>query len=191
MYGYLLEVGWLRSARGKVSEARDGSPLPWYCYPSIAFLDSRVSDSLEIFEYGCGNSTLWWASRVKHVVSCEHNQSWYGRLLACVPDNVELRYQGLGTGGDYAKQASVDGPRYDVVVIDGRDRVSCAPYALAGLSPQGVIVWDNSDRGAYWKGFELLRQNGFRQLEFQGLGPVNLYPWETSIFYRDNNCLGI
>lgn len=33
-----------------------------------------------VIEYGCDNSTLWWANRVKHVISCEHDRQWYEEM---------------------------------------------------------------------------------------------------------------
>jgi hypothetical protein len=36
---------------------------------------------MTVFEYGSGGSTLFWASRVKKVVSIEHETEWYERIL--------------------------------------------------------------------------------------------------------------
>jgi hypothetical protein len=62
---------------------------------------------------------------------------------------------------------------------------------VEGLSSRGVIVWDNSDRERYQAGYDFLRGSGFRRLDFAGPGPVDFWPWCTSIFYRDHNCLQI
>jgi hypothetical protein len=80
---------------------------------------------------------------------------------------------------------------FDIVVIDGRDRVSCARNSLGALKPDGVIVWDNADREEYRPGYQFLESNGFRRLDFAGLGPLNAYQSTTAVFYRDSNCLGI
>jgi len=45
-------------------------------YPAIRFLERRLSNSLEVFEFGSGNSTLWWAERVSRIDSCEHDAQW-------------------------------------------------------------------------------------------------------------------
>ena len=97
----------------------------------------------------------------------------------------------LGSGPDREARMSEFVAEFDCVVIDGRDRVNCARHALGALTAGGVIVWDNSDRDCYQEGFDFLRDHGFRRIDFWGLGPINAYPWCTSIFYRDGNCLGL
>jgi hypothetical protein len=78
-------------------------------------------------------------------------------------------------------------------VVDGIEelRPACADAALGALSDDGVIVWDNSDRKEFFVAKPDLESHGFKQLAWQGLGPTAITGWETSILYRDNNCLGI
>jgi len=80
---------------------------------------------------------------------------------------------------------------FDVIVIDGRLRNKCATYAVQKLKEDGVIIWDNSEREKYIEGYELLKKHGFKRIDFYGMGPINSYAWNTSIFYRDKNCFGI
>jgi len=184
--GFLRESGWLESYRRKVPTSSTG-PLPWFTYSAIGFLAPRIAPSLSVFEYGAGYSTLWWAARVRSVVSCENDQAWFSRMLADCPSNARLLYEPRGESY-WQKAASF---RSDIIVIDGRDRVECAKSCLPGLDAGGVIIWDNSDRARYQPGYDFLKQNGFRRLDFSGMGPVNFTPWVTSIFYRNDNCLGI
>jgi hypothetical protein len=184
--GFLRESGWLESYRRRVPMSATG-PLPWFTYSAIAFLEPRLAADLSVFEYGAGFSTLWWAARVKSVASCENDQAWFSRMTADCPANAQLLYEPRGEG--YWQKAA--GFSSDIIVIDGRDRVECAKACLPGLKAGGVIVWDNSDRPRYQPGYDLLKQNGFRRLDFSGMGPVNFTPWVTSVFYRSENCLGI
>jgi hypothetical protein len=185
---FLRGSGWLESYRHRMPVAF-GKPVPFYTYGAIAFLDNRIDQTMNVFEYGAGYSTLWWASRTKSVTSCEHDQSWFQRMTAMVPQNVKLIHHDLVVGGDYSKQAAAF--TSDIVVVDGRDRVNCAKACLPGLSERGVIVWDNSDRERYQHGYDFLKERGFRRLDFAGPGPVDFWPWMTSVFYRDGNCLSI
>ena len=84
-----------------------------------------------------------------------------------------------------------DDDRYDVVVIDGRDRVNCLKHALERLTPSGVVLLDDSHRPRYAAAHEHAREAGFRSLRLQGLKPRGREIDETTIFYRDGNCLGI
>ena len=189
-YGYLKESGWLKSRHAGVPVDNQGHPLPWFTYPSIDFLKDRVSKDMDVFEYGAGNSTLWWADRVGQVVTCEHDENWYKRMFDLVPDNVALHHLSVN-GGEYASMILRHQSEFDIVVIDGKDRVTCAKNCLPSLKEGGVIVWDNSDRDGYAEGYEFLLQNGYHRRDFEGMGPINRKPWNTSIFYRMDNCLGI
>ena len=120
---------------------RDGY-VPWFTYPAIEALKSWDLSGKSVLEYGCGYSTLFWAHRVKQVVSIEHNAEWYQKISKLVPGNVDLRLRSL------EEYAEVDG-HYDVIVIDGyaekRMRYHCARASLPHLNAGGLVVVDNSD----------------------------------------------
>lgn len=189
--GALSEEGWLKSRLEKESIDSDGNPIPWITYPSLHFLTDRVTPDFTVFEYGCGGSTLWWALRVKEVFSVEHDNEWYQNIKSKIPDNVSLFYAPLEPDGEYSKKVIQTGKLFDVIVIDGRDRVNCAKNSLSALKPEGLILWDNSNRDKYSSGYDLLINNGFKRLDFFGMGPINLYSWCTSIFYRKENVFGL
>ena len=189
--GPLKEDGWFRSFREKAPVDAAGNPLPWITYPAIEFLTPRVNDGMSVFEYGCGASTLWWARRVKEVVSVDHDRLWYEKLALRVPSNVTLRHVPLGGADDYPRAVSEYRNRFHLVVLDGRERVLCAFHTTDSLTPDGVVVWDNSDRREYDEGYRFLLDRGFRRIQFTGYAPGCIDKTETSIFYRDGNCLGI
>lgn len=188
---YLRRIGWFESYYLGVSVDSQKQEIPWFTYSAVHFLKSTVTKRMRVFEYGSGNSTFWWSRLVLSVVSCEHNKSWYDRIKGIVPSNVEYLYVELNSSHDYAKSILNYKCEFDIVVIDGRDRVSCAKNCLTTLRQDGVIIWDNSDRAIYQDGYSFLLKNGFKQLEFCGLGPVNLHDSCTSVFYRSDNCLGL
>lgn len=191
LYGTLIAGqldGWIESHRSGVSIDGQGRPLPWFTYPSIAFLAPRILPDMRVFEYGAGQSSSWWAVRVKDVIAVEHDPDWHAKVQASTPANARVLYRPLGQGYIDA----VDGHHpFDIVVIDGRRRVDCAPHAAQALTKAGVIVWDNSEREQYQGGLDLLHRLGFRRLDFEGLGPVATISWTTTVFYREENCLGI
>lgn len=50
---------------------------PWLTYRATKWLGSYLKPSMRVFEYGSGGSTLFFAKRVKQVVSVEHNPEWF------------------------------------------------------------------------------------------------------------------
>jgi hypothetical protein len=189
--GHLKDIGWFASFRESIPIDGNGNPLPWMTYSAISFLEKRINQNMTVFEYSCGNSTLWWANRVKKIISCEHDKTWYERMSKISLSNVELHHIDLEYGGAYCHKVSEYSQTFDVIVIDGRDRVNCAKNCLNALKIDGVIIWDNSDREAYAEGYNYLIQNGYKRLDFEGMGPINVYSWCTSIFYKDVNCFNL
>ncbi len=191
-YGYLRSMHWYRSFDTEKVIGPGSEPLPWITYPCIHFLEQRLTKHMSVFEFGSGGSTLWWAARVGHVVTVEHNRDWYDALIERLPGNVTPRFVPHDNNdGSYCRAATIDDRRYEIVMIDARDRINCARHSVGALTPDGVIVWDNTDRAQYSEGFLFLQRLGFRQLEFRGMGPRCVEGWTSSVFYRSHNCLGL
>lgn len=188
-YGH--SVGWLRSRLEFSAMDSDGNPIPWYTYPAISFLARTVTPTLRVFEFGTGNSTLWWSARVRSVTSIEHDKEWAEKVKPRLPSNVDYRWIALKQDGAYCRAAQSSGRLYDVIVVDGKDRWRCTTQSIGSLAVGGVIIWDNAEVVKYQPLFEELRTQGFKRLPFVGHGPISGRSWETSIFYRPENCLGI
>jgi len=189
---FLQDSGWKKSIHLKMPVDKVGAPIPWFTYSAISFLESRITRSHKIFEYGSGNSTIWFSKLAQSVFSCEHDGVWYNLLQKKTNNIPNLTYilrQDLKN--DYINEITNYTEMFDIVIIDGRNRVECAKRSLIALKENGVIVWDNSDRTKYQKGYDFLSEQGFKRIDFSGMGPINPSKWTTSIFYRENNCLAI
>jgi hypothetical protein len=187
--GYLRTTGWWRSVWSQTGVDSQGRPLPWLTYAAIDFLADRIRPDMDVFEYGAGSSTLWLAPRVRSLISCEHDEAWFAKVNADIPDNCTLVHRRLDKG--YAQEVAQHDRPFHLVIIDGRNRVECAKAALRCLTPDGVILWDNTDRDQYREGMDDLAKADFRRLDFTGLGPLLFFGSVTSIFYRPGNCLGV
>lgn len=187
--GALLEDGWFRSFDAGRPVDADGRPLPWLTYPAIDFLGGRIAATMSVFEFGCGWGTLWWAARVAKVTACEHDEAWAHEVEERAPRNVTLLHEPLDRDGSYCRAAARRAERFDIIVIDGRDRTHCALRSVAALAPGGIFVWDNTDRTRYEAGLRALASQGFRQVDFIGMVPGTTVKSQTSILYRSDNCL--
>lgn len=67
--------------------------VPWFVFEATEWLDAFLKKDMIVFEWGSGASTLYLATRVKKVVSVEHNNEWYKaiskRLASAGPSNCE------------------------------------------------------------------------------------------------------
>lgn len=184
--GYLRQTGWIRSNWLNKAAAADGSPLPWYTYPAIALLAARVNPAMQVFEYGCGQSTLWWSSVAAQVHSIEDDRAWYEQVRESAPANVDLRL--AASAEEYVRSVADRGVLFDVIVIDGSSRNQCAVACLDALKEDGVIVWDNTEEpNDFGPGLAHLAEKGFKRVDFHGIGPLNMDPWATALLYRPGN----
>lgn len=180
------DFGIERTIDEKVCLDRDGNPIPWYTYPAIEYLSQFDYSQKKIFEFGCGNSSLFWARRAEKVVSIEDNLQWFEKWQGEFrEENLDVRWRDEGEG--YYNAIFEDGQQYDVIVIDGKRRADCARCAVRALAPGGLIILDDSDRintsQEYKDAVAALREAGLLQVDFYGFCPMNCYTKATSLFF--------
>ena len=188
---YLKESGYIESAISYKPIKRDGSPLPWMNYGIIFFLEQRLSKELSLFEYGSGNSTLFFSSLVSSVVSVECDREWYEYVVKILPENVKLILCDPFESATYSKIIQQQGRKFDVVVVDAEDRINCLINAQQSLTDRGVMILDDSKGEGWHSVIDQLQKQGFKKLDFEGLKPGRTSGYRTTIFYRNDNCLGI
>lgn len=189
--GYLFDIGWTNSIISGNIVDKSNNPIPWVTYPFIEFIGERLNNTIELFEFGCGNSTLYYAPKVARVTSVEHDRPWFDKIESSMPANVKLFFCELVYGEEYSKFAANTNDKYDVIIVDGRDRVNCCINSVAALKAGGIVVLDDSERPQYKAAHDFFKSNGFKKLDFWGTAPAVNYLKCTSVFYRDNNCLEI
>jgi precorrin-6B methylase 2 len=190
--GYLKEIGWIESFKKQSPVDSNGNPLPWVTYCFIDFISNRLDKNMDIFEYGSGNSTLWYAEKVNSVTSVEHNKIWYEKIKKNAPKNVTIYYQELIYNGEYSKFVNKTNRKFDIIIIiDGRDRVNCIKNAINNLKESGIIILDDSERKQYKEGIDFLLNKEFKKIDFWGISPGLVYKKCTTIFYKPKNCLDI
>lgn len=165
---------------------------PWWGKSVVDFVKKHLDKSFRVFEWGCGNSTLFWSQNVREVVSVEHNKSWFEKMLSMIPDNVRLEYCELEYGGEYCQIILNEKEKFDIILVDGRDRVRCMINAVKLLKDDGILILDNSDRAEYQEGDVYLNQCSFKKFEISsiiyGLPGAEDF---TAVYYRKNNSWNI
>lgn len=188
---YLLESGYIKSTITHKSCRQDGTPLPWMNYSVISFFEQRLNKELCLFEYGSGNSTLFFSGLVKNVVSVECDREWYEYVVNTMPENVKLILCYPFDSETYSKIIGQQNKKFDVVIVDAEDRENCLINAQEFLTEKGVIILDDSNGEGWNSVITQLHKQGFKKLEFEGLKPGRTRGYRTTIFYKSENCLGI
>lgn len=168
----------------------NGDVNPWWCEAAVNLTKDKIKPlrNLRVFEWGSGNSTLFWAKYASEVVAIEYDQLWYHKMNGILPENATLKYYELHYNGKYCNSINETDGLFDIILIDGRDRVRCAKNCINKLKHNGIIIWDNSDRDYYEEGYQYLKDQGFKQLELSGaLWGIPEVKDYTSFFYRNKN----
>lgn len=140
-----------------------------------------------------------WAERVKAVLLSTGRMNWELRLVEPTPDTSSVvadpadpegyvssdeAYRGLSFR-DYAASIDTYPDRYfDLVVVDGRARPSCAKHAARKVKTHGLLVLDNAERPSYASVERDLRGKGWIRRDFYGAGPSLSYFWLTYVWER-------
>ena len=94
--GPLHDYGWFRSIKENKIVNKYGDPIPWFNYSMIEFLENRIKLNFNVFEYGSGSSTFWWAKRVNRLYSCEHDEIWFEKhKTEIMKENVDYKCKRL------------------------------------------------------------------------------------------------
>lgn len=189
---YLKRKGWYRSWSLHRPVTMSGDPIPWMTYSSINFIEQKLLlKPMQVFEFGSGNSTVWFASRVQSIISIESDVCFYKHMQKNLASLENVTYEIKTPGENYYQKILEFKSEFDVIIIDGKERVACAKNCLGALKEDGVIIFDNSDRVEYQDAYEYLSENGFKKIDFTGVGPLVYSDWQTTIYYREKNCFEI
>jgi predicted O-methyltransferase YrrM len=144
--------------RGKEKLYRNGHRgEPWLAPEVIRFLETYLKSSDIGLEFGSGGSTVWFAERVKHLTSVEHNQEWYARIKRRLEEKNVTNAVYLfapktvgdasGANSDYVKVTeTIPAASLDFVLVDGTYRSQCVLRSLPLLKSGGMLIIDNVNK---------------------------------------------
>lgn len=180
-YRDLYSSGWLSSMLSQKPKL-NGSLIPWWPFSFMSFIDGKCQ-GLTIIELGGGHSTLWLSKRAKRVVTVESSYKWFRWLSSRQEHNTILIHN--------PRQFYEGSRKADILIIDGTEREQCMNRSESIINDTGVIVLDDSFREEYKASIDVLINKGWKRLDFFGKMPTGFHDSQTTIFYRQNNCLGI
>lgn len=166
--------------------------VPFIALNAFRFLKARLPESARVFEWSSGMSTVWFERHCGEVHAVEDDAAWF-QLVSAKIRRAQLYH--------LRDQAYVDKIRdfpegyFDLVSIDGNQRLACFEIAEQYLKPDGVLLIDNTDkdrtaRGDLFKIDQLVvGRSDLRVHRFTGWAPGNFFPQETTICYRDPNLI--
>ena len=112
-----------------------------------------------VLEFGSGGSTKFLLNLGAQVVAVEHHKGWADAVMAAAHQEglsgrltLLLREQPYsGVVAEFEKDTT-----FDILLVDGRDRMDCLCGALPFVRTGGLVLVDDSQRLRYWRAFQTL-----------------------------------
>lgn len=131
---------------------------PYMTSDEISDLVTYINRDTDMLEIGGGNSTLFFSRIVKRLVTVEHNKEWSDKISndmksfskcdwslhviePSFPQSHPFQPAEPGQFDDYVNFISnLEKDQFDVILVDGRDRVRCAIASIPLLRKGGVLL---------------------------------------------------
>lgn len=189
---------------------------PWLTEAANEKLKSIINNgkNLHVFEYGSGASTIWFCKQpnVERIYSVEHDKKWlkelaqhltpelakkavffmgetpYHYAICWATENIKIESEVKLSTGTRLRIACSQKPEgiFDIILVDGRNRVKCIKVCMDYVKPGGILILDNSERHYYKPGIDLLK-DWHRFDTYQPLPDKYgfTYPhWQTTFFTK-------
>jgi hypothetical protein len=152
-------------------------PTPWIVFKAIDWLNANALPTWDVFEWGSGASTMYFYDRCKSIVSIEHDPLYLIRSIddAFIFENDLQKYPKIIEMSMRKK--------YDLIFIDGMERMKCLDEALRYVKPGGYIMVDDSDRPEYFEKLDTLSIY-WKRTDFRGPARSIYYFRQTSVFQK-------
>lgn len=185
------EYGQFRSMRRWDCRDKNGNEIPWYTYPAIEFLSQFDFSKQLIFEFGSGNSSVWWSEKCERLISVEDNRNWFLRIGEKLNSLENFEYRLCETVQKYVDHPELKGEA-GVIIVDGSYRSDCVGQMLTDVGALqkgcGMIILDNADW--YPKTVERMQKTfNWVQVDLIGFAPINGYCHSTTIFINPNKTI--
>ena len=182
--------------------------LPWITDGATNFLEgflaSRRGLPTKVFEFGLGNSTLFFLSRGCIVTGVDHDSKWFNAVTNAANCFEYSNHNLKLANRPYSDSFQNNG--YEIISIDGRDRTDCLRRVVnLGVPDTSILLLDNTERingheGRYSEYSQLLEVMSvlhFEQPYLEGLGPeISSFPdrsgnrvnhrWITTIAFNES-----
>lgn len=118
-----------------------------------------ANPSLDVLEWGCGGSTYYYTQFLeRHGIpyswtSIEHKAEWAGMITQALAGNINVEIFTQTDWDEYVGFPATLEKRFDLILVDGRQRKRCLERARALVKAQGAVLLHDASRTRYRGGF--------------------------------------
>ena len=120
---------------------------PWLTKDSVKILSSMLKTQDKGVEFGSGRSTIWFAKKIKHLISIEHDPKWHNKVRKLIDSeslSEKVDYYLKESESDYANACDlIENESIDFCLIDGIFRDQCTLKMLPKIKKGGILILDN------------------------------------------------
>jgi predicted O-methyltransferase YrrM len=144
----------------------DKNSIPYMNEIEIVHMMKYIDRNVELLEIGGGGSTMFFSKFVKKITTIEHNKSYSEMLFSALhkyrknwelhlvepnfPQQHPFQPAQSGQFDNYIKSIQEIDGKFDVILIDGRDRVRSVNASVDKLKTNGyMIIHDFWNRPKY------------------------------------------
>ena len=156
---FVFDTSWLSSDPNDNEPSNLEKGIPRMDNSEIAFLQTYLLKSENVFEFGCGGSTIFISNNqnIKNIHSVDSDIDWINKVKEDLPKKTKLRYIDInadshnwGHPKDHSKID--DWPKYssallkirnffpDLILVDGRFRVACALKSISRMKKDSYLM---------------------------------------------------
>lgn len=159
--------------------------LPWMSVSTVEFLEQVLTKEMEVFEFGCGGSTVYIYKRVKSMISIEHDSRWKDFIQRQCDENNNLIIN-LVDGEDFPDAILAYDKLFDLVIIDGENREKCLFNAWDKIKIGGILLFHDSDRPEFVDVIkkEISNRVGWEFMHFGGPIQLGNYKNDAAVFAK-------
>ena len=149
-------IRYLINRASEIIYIKTRSNEPWFTKQANSILTLLLKNTDVGLEWGSGRSTIWFAKRVAHFTSIEHNKKWYEQISLKLKnkhiENVTYLFfeteelKDIDYNYEYVKIVDrFPNNSLDFVAVDGIYRDYCAYSAVDKIRPGGLLILDNAN----------------------------------------------
>jgi hypothetical protein len=154
---------------------------PMLSLPFLDWFESYDFSKFDLVEFGSGNSTNYFAEKVKDVISFETDINYYNNLKTKLLNNVDYRF--IEKDNLENKTPNIDISQKTIVFVDCAANRFLTTKNIFNVGLPNIFILDNSE--AYQNTCKMIYEKGYLEIPFWGIRLMETQEGCTSVFIKN------
>ena len=154
---------------------------PMLSLPFLDWFESYDFSAFNLIEFGSGNSTNYFAEKVKKVISFETNLEYFNTIKPSLLDNVDYRF--IESNDLKTKELDIVINEKTIIFVDCFTNRLLTTKNILKLGLPNIFILDNSDM--YKNTCKYVYSKGYTEIPFWGIRLEETQEACTSVFIKN------